>query len=97
MTTKPARSVASIGCLPRVLADEAAHPRRAVSAASSASGIELDELHTGAGLKKWTPSTWSARLETAPSFTIGIDDVLDASIASGEVDDLAEPAEQRRA
>ena len=45
-------------------------------------GISSTSCITGAGLKKWTPITWAARADTAPSFTIGMDEVFEARTAS---------------
>ncbi len=77
----PARSVASIGFLPSVSVTHE-RIRSSVSAEVVSEGMSSTSCMTGAGLKKCTPMTWWARPDTAPSLTIGIEDVLDARIAS---------------
>ena len=54
-----------------------------VSVEVSSDGTSSTSWSTGTGLKKWTPITWVGREVTTPSFMIGIEEVLDARIASG--------------
>ena len=54
-----------------------------VSGEVSSEGTSSTSWSTGTGLKKCTPITWVGREVTTPSFMIGIDEVLDARIASG--------------
>ena len=79
--TKPGKSCASAGVLPRSSAS--AMIAAAVSSDVSRARITSTSYSTGTGLKKCIPMTWSGRDVTAASDVIGIDDVFDARIASG--------------
>jgi hypothetical protein len=75
LTTKPARSLERIGCLPRVCA---AHDS-ALSMDASDVCREPPTSSTrgiaGTGLKKWVPMTWSGRPVAPASFMMRIEDV----------------------
>src|SRR5579875_1800326 len=79
---KPAWSRARMTCLP-------SRPRTKCSAAAAtASAVSSDFVSstrgmTGTGLKKWRPTTRSGRVVAAASEAIGIEDVFEASTASG--------------
>src|SRR5579862_69625 len=81
LTTKPARSGQRIAVLPSVAVMNAS-ARQQVSSLVSRLGISSTRSSTGAGLKKWRPMTCGARLVAMASFMIGIEDVLDARMAS---------------
>ena len=49
----------------------------------SSDGTSSTSGSTVTGLKKWIPMTCSGRFVAIPSFMIGIDEVLEASTASG--------------
>ena len=84
LTTKPARSWQSIAFLASEPSTQA-RERAVVSSEVSSDGTSSTSWSTGTGLKKWMPMTCCGRLVTTPSFMIGIEEVLDARIASGEV------------
>lgn len=62
-----------------------ARARSVVAWSVISDGTSSTSLSTGTGLKKWMPSTWLGRLVTTASFMIGIEEVLEARIASGSV------------
>ena len=78
---KPARSPMTTGCLPS---------DRANSAASSTTSCDVTTVRTtstkactGAGLKKWMPTTLSGRLVATAMSVTDSDEVLLARIACG--------------
>ena len=79
--TKPGKSRASAGVLPRSTAR--AVIAAAVSSEVSRPRITSTSFSTGTGLKKCMPITRSGRDVAAASDVIGIDEVFDARIASG--------------
>ena len=81
LETKPGKSRASAGVLPRSTASAAI--AAAVSSDVSSPRITSTSFSTGTGLKKCMPITRSGREVTAASDVIGIDDVFDARIAPG--------------
>ena len=74
-------------------------PWRRRSARSVVSGEVSSEVtsstsrSTGTGLKKWMPITCSGRLVAMPSFMIGIEDVLEARMASSPSTTLSSAGE----
>ena len=78
--TKPGKSRASAGSLPRSRASWTI--AAAVSSDVCTARITSTSFSTGTGLKKCMPITRSGRCVTAASDVIGIDDVFDARIAS---------------
>ena len=56
-----------------------------VSSEVVSAGISSTSFWTGAGLKKWMPMTWSGREVATASFTSGMEEVLEARIASWRV------------
>ena len=84
LTTKPARSSAATTTL------SSTSVANAVIDAVTASLVRTDGMTstsfiTGAGLKKWRPITCSGRLVAMAMSMIGMEDVLVASTASGEL------------
>src|SRR3954451_8204655 len=77
--TKPGRSRASAGVLPRSTAS--ALIAAAVSSEVSSPRITSTSFRTGTGLKKCMPITCAGRDVAAASDVIGIDDVFEARIA----------------
>ena len=77
--TKPGKSFASAGTLPRSRAS--ATIAAAVSSDVCSARITSTSWSTGTGLKKCMPITRSGRAVAAASAVIGIDDVLEARIA----------------
>ncbi len=84
LTTKPERSWARTACLPSTFRTRAS-ARLIVSSPVVSAGISSTSFCTGAGLKKWMPMTWSGREVATASLTSGIEEVLEARIASGRV------------
>src|SRR5215510_9320001 len=80
---KPARSWERMTRLPITFVAKAS-ARSATSGSVTIEGISSTRCCTGTGLKKWRPSTCCGRSVAMPSFMIGIDDVFDARIASGD-------------
>ncbi len=78
----PARSWERMTCFPRA-------SRANASARTAVASVDIREVtsstsgSTGTGLKKWIPTTWPGRLVAIASFMMGIDDVLEARMASG--------------
>ena len=71
---------------------EASDARSVVSGEVSSEVTTSTRRSTGTGLKKWMPITCSGRLVAMPSFMIGIDDVLEARMASSPSTTLSSPA-----
>ncbi|CAM5461754.1 hypothetical protein SFUMM280S_02272 [Streptomyces fumanus] len=84
LTTKPERSWARMACLPSTFSVNNCALLSVPSDVVSA-GISSTSCCTGAGLKKWMPMTWSGREVATASFTSGMEEVLEARIASGRV------------
>ncbi len=93
LTMKPARSCARITCLRERSGEELVGARGGRRSSSATTRPARPASRTGTGLKKWMPMTCSGRFVAMASFMIGIDDVLDARIASGLVDDRVECGE----
>ncbi|CAK7282282.1 hypothetical protein SGPA1_20248 [Streptomyces misionensis JCM 4497] len=73
-----------MACLPSTFSANIWARLRVPSEVVSA-GISSTSCCTGAGLKKWMPTTWSGREVATASFTSGMEEVLEARIASGRV------------
>ncbi len=84
MTTNPERSWARMACLPSTFSVNS-WARLSVPSEVVNAGISSTSCCTGAGLKKWMPMTWSGREVVTASRTSGIEEVLEARIASGRV------------
>ena len=80
LDTKPGKSFASAGSLPRSRASSTI--AAAVSSEVCAARITSTSRSTGTGLKKCIPITRSGLAVTAASEAIGIDEVFEARIAS---------------
>ena len=77
----PARSLDRITCLASPSRANAS-ARLAVSSLVSSDVTTSTRLRTGTGLKKWMPITDAGRLVAMASFMIGMDEVLEARMAS---------------
>ena len=84
LTTKPARSLAATTTLPSTSVANAVIDAVTASLVRT-DGMTSTSFITGAGLKKWRPITCSGRPVAMAISMIGMDDVLVASTASGEV------------
>ena len=94
LTTKPGAVLAVDRLLAERALDEVAGRAARVSSEVSRLGTSSTSCSTGTGLKKWMPITCCGRDVTTPSFMIGIEEVLDARIASGSVTISSRRAEQ---
>ena len=79
----PARSCDQTTCLPSTVPANCSACWR-VSGAVSSDVTSSTRCITGTGLKKCMPMTDAGRAVAIASFMIGIDDVFDARIASGD-------------
>ncbi len=59
--------------------------RSRVDSEVSSEGTSSTRGRTGTGLKKWIPMTCPGRVVAVPSRMIGMEEVLEARIASGSV------------
>ena len=84
LTTKPARSGEETTTLSSWSAAKA-RVRSRVSSLVSRDVTSSTSRSTGAGLKKWRPTTCSGREVAMASFMMGMDDVFDARMAFGSV------------
>lgn len=94
LTTKPERSAERTTCLPST--SEANCSARWETASLVLSVVTSSTSgSTGTGLKKCMPTTRSGLAVETATFMIGIEEVLDASTASGSVTTLSSSAKIR--
>jgi hypothetical protein len=82
LTMKPERSLVRIGCLPSRRAKASA--RSTIVWSVSSPTTTSTSFMTGTGEKKCRPSTLPRRLVQEASWAIGMEDVLEARMASSE-------------